>query len=282
MAGPREVLRRDGCLLAYRQRGAAGPPVVFIQGVGVHGDGWEPQVGALAADHRCLTFDNRGMAASQPVGPAPLSIDQMADDTLALLDAVGWESAHVVGHSMGGLIALAVALRAPRRVLSLALMCTFANGADGASIGGRMLWLGLRSAIGTRRMRRHAFLEIVVPPDVLARTHRDQLAAELEPLFGHELAVQPPVAFRQLRAMSCYDATPRLGELASIPTLVLAGVHDPIGTPARGRALASGLPGARYVEFDDAAHGLPIQHCARVNALLAQHWGTAGNPKDPC
>jgi pimeloyl-ACP methyl ester carboxylesterase len=76
---------------------------------------------------------------------------------------------------------------------------------------------------------------------------------------------------RQLRALRQYDATPRLRELASIPALVVSAAHDPIALPRFGHALAAALPGARYVECPDAAHGLPIQLAASINALLAEH-----------
>src|SRR5262249_15194720 len=147
-----------GCRLTYYVRGE-GPPVLFIQGVGVHGDGWRPQVDALASRFRCLSFDNRGMGRSQPDGGF-ISVEQMADDALTILDAESVEPAHVVGHSLGGLIALHLALEARSRVRSLALLCTFADGKAAAPLTLRMLWLGLRTRIGTRRMRRRAFLQL--------------------------------------------------------------------------------------------------------------------------
>src|SRR4051794_31384796 len=124
--GSPQTLDYRGCRLSYAVRGN-GPPVLFIQGTGTHGDGWRPQVDELSTRFRCLTFDNRGMANSQPHA-GPLTVEQMAEDARALLDTQGWASAHVVGHSLGGLIALQLALDAPRRVRSLALLCTFARG----------------------------------------------------------------------------------------------------------------------------------------------------------
>src|SRR5690348_5898738 len=111
-----------GCTFAYSVRGE-GEPVVFIQGAGLHGDGWLPQTESLSARFRCLTFDNRGIAKSQPAG-APVTIQQMASDTLAVMDAAGFGAAHVVGHSMGGVIAQQIALTRPERVRSLSLLCT--------------------------------------------------------------------------------------------------------------------------------------------------------------
>lgn len=260
-----------GCSLAYEARGERGPAVLFIQGVGVHGGGWGPQVEALAGRYRCLTFDNRGMGRSQPLG-GPLAVEQMADDALALMDARGWEAAHVVGHSLGGLVAQHLAFAARPRVRSLALLCTFARGADATRPTAWMVWVGMQTRIGTRRMRRRAFLRLVVPPAALNGIDRDALAARLAALFGHDLGVQPAVAMKQLRAMGRYDATPRLGELAGLPTLVVAAESDRIAPPRVGRALAAGIPGARYVELADASHGVPLVEPERINALLLDHF----------
>jgi pimeloyl-ACP methyl ester carboxylesterase len=267
------TLEHRGCRLAYEVRGD-GPPVLLIQGVGVAGSGWKPQVDALSARFRCLSFDNRGMGMSQPISER-LTVERMADDARALMDAEGWESAHVVGHSLGGPVALALALADPARVRSLSLLCTFARGRDATRLTAFMLWVGMRTRIGTRRMRRHAFLQLVMPPSALAAEDRDALAAKLAPLFGHDLADQPPVAMKQLAALRAYDATPRLSELAGIPTLVVSAEHDPIAPPASGRALAAGISGARFVQFAGASHGLPIHRAAEVNALLLDHLAAA-------
>jgi pimeloyl-ACP methyl ester carboxylesterase len=109
-----------------------------------------------------------------------------------------------------------------------------------------MLLLGVRSRIGPRRARRRAFLEMVMQPAALREMDRDQLAAELAPLFGHDLADQPPIALKQLSALRAYDASDRLGRIA-VPTLVMSAAHDPIAPPRYGRALAEGIPGARFL-----------------------------------
>jgi pimeloyl-ACP methyl ester carboxylesterase len=187
------------------------------------------------------------------------------------MDHAGWDSAHVVGHSLGGPVALQMALTQPQRVRSLSLLCTVARGSDATRLTGRMLWLGLRSRIGPKRARRRAFLEIVMPPEALRSVDTDTLARELAPMFGHDLADQPPVAMKQLAALRAYDASSHLSRLAGIPTLVMSAAHDPIASPIFGKALAAGIPGARFIEFSDASHGLPLQHPDRVNALLIEH-----------
>jgi pimeloyl-ACP methyl ester carboxylesterase len=112
---------------------------------------------------------------------------------------------------------------------------------------------------------------MVMPRAALAREDRDALAARLAPIFGHDLADQPPIVMKQLGALRAYDATDRLARIVNTPTLVVSAVHDPIAPPRCGRALASGIAGARYVEVPDASHGVPIQHAGSVNALLDQH-----------
>ena len=266
-----DPVEHRGCRLAHAVRGD-GPPVVLIQGVGVAGTGWRPQVEALAERYRCVTFDNRGMGVSQPAGCA-ITVAQMADDVRAIMDAEGIDAAHVVGHSLGGLVALHLALAQRERVRSLALLCTFADGRIPTRMTPTMIWLGLRSRIGPRRARRRAFLRFVMPPDALRDgVDADAMAAELEPLFGHDLADQPPVTMKQLGAMKRYDATARLPELAGMYTLVVSATHDPIAPPHAGRAIATGIPGARYVEVAAASHGVPIHQAERINALLLEHF----------
>lgn len=268
-----KTLVHRGCTLAYDVSGA-GPPVVWVQGMGLHGRGWAPQVDALETRYRCLTFDNRGMARSQPVGEQ-LTVPLMVSDIVALMDREHIEAAHLVGHSMGGLLAIATALEHRARVRSLTLLSTFARGSDASRPRGPMIWIGARTMIGTRRMRRLAFLEMVMPPEVLATRDRDALAAELEPIFGHDLGERPPIVMSQLSATGAYDASPRLGELAGIPTLVATGAQDIVAPPTFGKALADGIPGARWLEIAGAGHGLPIQMVERTNGLVAEHLDAA-------
>jgi pimeloyl-ACP methyl ester carboxylesterase len=258
-----------GCSLTYDVRGG-GPPVVLIHGVGVHGGGWRPQVDGLRERFRCLTLDNRGMGRSQPLG-ARLTVEQMAEDVRVLMDAEGWESAHLVGHSLGGLIAMQMAITRPARVRSLALLCTGARGRDLV----RMSWWSLRAALrtnlGTRRQRRHAFLELAMPPAVLVGADRDALAEELAPLYGYDLSRQPRIALRQAAATRPYDATAHLARFAALPTLVVSASEDRFAPPALGRALAAGIPGSSYVEIPGAGHGVTLQCPEQVNALLLGH-----------
>ncbi|HJX26901.1 MAG TPA: alpha/beta hydrolase, partial [Thermoanaerobaculia bacterium] len=116
-----------------------------------------------------------------------------------------------------------------------------------------------------------AFLRIIMPARAIAVVGADELAERLAPLFGHDLADQPPIVSKQLAAMRACDARPRLHELAGIPTLVVSAAHDPIAPPRLGQALAAGIPDARFVEIPNASHGVPIHPADKVNALLLDH-----------
>lgn len=268
----------DGAVLHYEVVGT-GTPVLLVQGVGVAGSGWRPQVQGLSDRHRLLAWDHRGIGQST-MGRDPLGIERMSKDALALMDAAGFDRAHVVGHSMGGVIAPQIALDAPQRVRSLALLCTFDLGKHAVSLSPAMLWIGARTRIGTRRMRRHAFLELVMTRAELAGADRDAIAAELAPLFGRDLGDSPPIVMQQLRCLTAHDIRTRLGELADIPTLVVSAQHDVIARPEFGRALAAAIPGATYVEAPDAAHGIPLRNPGWVNATLAEHFRRADSRLD--
>ena len=272
-------LMTRGARVSYSRTGT-GPAVLMIQGVGAIGNVWRPQIEALRDRFTVITFDNRGIGRSS-IDDGALTIEAMADDALAILAAEGIDQYHVVGHSMGGLIAAQVALVSPRRVRSLALLCTFPEGRSGSRPTLAMMGTAIRTRIGTRRMRRHAFLELVISKDRLRHADRDQLAASLGELFDRDLADQPPIIMRQLRAMSRFDPMWRLRCLAGVRTLVVSGEDDRIALPQYGRTLATAIPGSTYIELPNAGHAVPIESPALINQLLMQHMTEAASGA-PC
>ena len=260
------TLKRPDVDLYYEVAGQ-GVPLLLIQGVGVAGEGWRPQVDGLKQRFQTLIFDNRGIGKSVPCN-GPISIEAMAEDARALMDAAGWESAHVVGHSMGGVIAQQLALDFSRHIRSLSLLCTFARGKDAARLTPWVLWMTLRTRIGTRRMRRRAFLEMICPPAALQAADTDALAARFGALIGRDLADQPPILMKQLMAMSRHNTYNRLSELRNIPSLVISAEHDRIALPRYGQMLASAIPGARFELLRDASHGVIIHSPDRINDQL--------------
>ena len=257
-----------GTQLYYESVGT-GPAILLIQGVGAVGEAWRKQVEPLARDHRVVLYDNRGIGKSAS-WTEKVSVEMLAGDALALMDALDIEEAHVGGHSLGGVIAQQVALDAPGRVKSLMLMCTVHRGKDGARVTPSVLWTAVRMRVGTKRMRRAAFLAMVLPPELLTERDTDELAEELRPAFGRDLASTPPIVMKQAMALGRHDASSRLQELEGIPTLVLSADRDTVCPAASGRRLAAAIPGARYREIT-GAHGVPLMQPAPFNALLLEH-----------
>jgi pimeloyl-ACP methyl ester carboxylesterase len=267
------VVERGGARVSYSRVGT-GPAVLLVQGVGVIGNGWAPQVAALRDHFTVVTFDNRGLGASS-LGAASLSIEALADDAVAIMDAEGLGRFHLAGHSMGGVIAQQIALTAPGRLQSLSLLCTFSRGEEATRLTWAMLAAGVRTRLGTKRMRRRAFVRLVMPPATGPGGDLDATAATLAGLFGRDLADQPPIVMQQLRALRRFDASARLAQLAGIPTLVVIARHDIIARPEYGRRLAAAIPHARLVEIADGGHGVTIQRAAAINKLLVEHFDAA-------
>ena len=260
-----QFVSRPGVSIHYELSGD-GPPVLLIQGVGVIGHGWRPQVDDLANGFQTVVFDNRGIGKSVPC-TAPVSIEAMAEDARAIMDSIGWQSAHVVGHSMGGVIAQQLALDCPQRVRSLSLLCTFARAKDAARLSFRVIWMTLRTRVGSRRMRRRAFLEMLMPKDQLPPDVKS-LASKFAQLIGRDLADSPPILFKQLRAMSRHNALSALPRLVGIPTLVVSAEYDRIALPRYGRALADAIRGAEFEQLGAASHGITLSDPWQINSRL--------------
>ena len=262
-------LQTSNATIHYIRQGS-GPPLILVQGAGVIGEGWRPQIEALDSRYSIVAPDNRGIGAST-YRAAALTVADMASDVLAIADAEGFARFHLVGHSIGGLIAQEVALRARSRVRSLALLCTFERGAQAARLTPDIIWSGLKTRVGTAAMRRRAFMQMIMPEAYLGGVDQTRLADDLARLFGHDLASQPPIVMKQLGAAARFDASGRLSELGGIPTLVVSARHDRIALPEFGRALAGRIPGARYAEVADGGHAVTIQCAREVNELLLEH-----------
>ena len=234
------------------------------------GIAWNPLVDILRKQFTCATFDNRGIGVSQPAGK-PVTVKQMASDTLALMDHLGWTSAHIVGHSLGGLIAMQAGAMAMPRVRSLSLLCTIARGAAALRPSWKLLSILLRVKAGTRSMRRRAFMDLVLPAS-LAKANLDQTTADhLVAVLGHDLADIPPIAHQQLRAMLRHDITPQLAGLSGLPTFVINGEQDMLAPPSSGRVIAAAIAGSCYVEIAGATHAFPVLEPDRCTAMLLPH-----------
>lgn len=246
-----------------------GEPILFIQGVGVPGSGWRLQVQELSKHFQTLTYDNRGVGSSVPCREK-ITVELMAEDAVAVMKAAGVKSAHIVGHSLGGVIAAEIALSHREMVKSLTFVCTFASGKTGARVTPWVLWKSIRTRWGTKAMRRRAFLEMLFSEHFLNRVNRDEFAMSLVPLMGRDLAESPPILMKQLRALGRHNAEERLCTLKGIPTLVISAEHDGIAKPEYGRKIAECIPGARFELMEDAAHAVTIERPKDFNTRLTR------------
>ena len=243
-------------LVAHVQ--VAGPPgapaLLMLHSLGTNLHVWDPQAEALAASLRVIRFDMRGHGLTT-VTPGPYRIADLAQDALAVLDALGVESAHVAGLSIGGLIAQAVAQAAPGRVASLVLCGT------AMAIPPAALWHE-RAAL----VRRDGMA--AVADAVMARwmtpAHAGSVAAQ--GLRSMLLATAPEGYAGSAEAIAACDLT-EAG--LAVRALVLVGSGDLGTTPAMAAAMAAAIPGAILQEIPDAAHIATLEQPAAVTEAMA-------------
>jgi pimeloyl-ACP methyl ester carboxylesterase len=230
--------------------GGSGPPVLCIMGLGGRGTDWNPAfLAAMTPHHEMIRFDNRGTGASDRPEET-YSLDVMADEALGVLDAVGRERTHVVGTSMGGMIAQLVALRHPSRVAGLVLIATHAGGPSVTP----PTPAAMNALVGDRShppemIVREAMTTITAPG--FAARHPEAIDALVANAVRQPT---PPASFaRQMQAIIASDRTSRLADIRA-PTLVVHGTDDPLVPHANGERLARHIPGARLVTLPDCGH----------------------------
>lgn len=258
-----EARTPDGITINYSDRGASDDVVLFVPGLGMSEATWAAHAEAAAASgRRALAMDPRGSGASA-TPDAPYTPELIAADVLAVLDAAGVQRAHLVGQSMGGMMAQDVALRHPERVRSLALVSTFA--ATDEWSGNIMAMRRRLIETGGLDLQFAVSLYFVFSP-ASYRSLRPFIAG-----LEERLATSPPdraAYLRQIDYIAAHDATAGLGSV-TLPTLVVAGGADVLTSALQGRELAALVPGARYEEFAEASHGLIWEEPERFGALLA-------------
>ena len=256
--------------LFFERRGA-GAPLLLIQGMSGTQASWgEPFLRALDADFDVIAYDHRGIGRSAP-WRTPFTIADLADDALALLDHLDLERAHVLGISMGGMVAQELALRHPGRVDTLALGCTYCGGEQAALATPEILAM-FRQAWGGGGPAPGPGGAPAPPPsgEGLLGTFAAHLSSGT--LARMALAVPAPLAviLLQLQAVGGHDTSARLPGLA-VPTLVLHGTRDPVLPAANGELIARLVPAARLELLDGAGHLFWLEQPVRTAALLREH-----------
>jgi aminoacrylate hydrolase len=251
-----------------------GEAVIFSAGLGGSGEYWRPQVDALSGRYRVILYDHRGTARSDRTLPPDHTIEQMADDVLLVLDGLGVASAHMVGHALGGLIGLALALKAPDRLASVVAVNAWAK-LDAHTRRCFDTRLSLLRDSGKDAFIRATPLFLYPAAWMAARPKR--LAEELK----HQAIAFPGVETTEARiaAVAAFDVKDRLGEIAT-PVLSLAAEDDLLSPWTAAKALADGLPRGAYAALPRGGHACNVTEPERFNAIVLD-WlaGLGSNPR---
>ncbi|HSX66505.1 alpha/beta hydrolase [Nocardioides sp.] len=232
--------------LAYVRRGT-GAPLLLVMGVAGHHLMWsEPFVAALGERFDVVAFDNRGIGQSFRAEPG-FTLDHLAGDAAAVMDHLGWDSAHVVGISMGGAIAQVLALAHPERVRTLTLGCTWPDPQDAWAPG--VMKLAEAAGAGDALVAAKLMFEANVSPTAAAVVGAfEQFCAD-----AGAVKVPGPVIMEQMRAATAHDAAARLSSL-DVPTLVVHGTVDDVVSVEAGKRLAALVPGAQLELLEGVGH----------------------------
>jgi pimeloyl-ACP methyl ester carboxylesterase len=260
---------------AYRDLGASDVPLVLLQHFRGNLDNWDPAlIDALADDRRVITFDNTGVGAT--TGRTPNTIEAMAYDAIAFLEAIEFERVDLLGFSIGSFVAQEIALIRPDLLRRIVLASSAPQGAAGIH-GWAPEVIG---AVGAPETNPEGYLDVFFAPTDASRDAGRQAAGRI---FGRTANRDEPTTWQTRQAQ--YDAICAWGipnhallqRVAAIdlPVFVANGDSDPMILPRYSHLLAGLLPDARITIYPDSAHGFLFQHYAEftadVHAFLEEH-----------
>ncbi len=265
-------IQADGATIYYDISGQ-GEPLVLLMGLGVDRRGWMMQLPAFK-NYSLITPDNRGVGQSSST-ETHWTIEAMAQDALAVLEAEGLEKAHVAGISMGGMIAQAMALQAPEKVHTLTLAATLPAPGPYEQNLFKTLFKQLTGheeilpeTLTTQQVSLDELITFTLPlnftPGFL-KDNKPLIRGMMEMLSGG----MPDFAgyARQFLAIQGYDSRARLGEIRC-PTLVIKPAKDQLLNPSHSDELAAGIPGAQLAVMPDAPHACNVEGVDMFNSLI--------------
>jgi 3-oxoadipate enol-lactonase len=235
----------------FHQRRGTGEPLLLIMGMsGTHLSWGEPFLADLERDFDVVVYDHRGIGRSDPETQA-FSIADLAEDAAGILDALGWDEAHVFGISMGGMIAQELALRHPERIRTLTLGCTYCGG-PGSALAPQAtidkLSAGMMS--GDRELAIRNGFEVNV-----SQAFADEPGHyETFRTMAKALPAPVPVIMLQMQAIAQHDTSARLPALTGLPTLVIHGDEDAMLPVQNGKLIASLIPDAELDVLEGVGH----------------------------
>jgi 3-oxoadipate enol-lactonase len=256
----------SGTELHYLRAGE-GEPMLLIQGMSATHLAWGRSfLDEIEHGFDAIVFDNRGMGLSGQA-ELPFATADLAADTIGLMDALDLETTHVVGISMGGMIAQELALAHPERIRTLTIGASYCGGPNGTLMASADLqMLGEAYASGERERVFRAMWEINLSPGF--REDDSRFAAFTE--MGSALPAPQPVVLQQMRACAAHDTHARLSEI-SLPTLVIHGDVDRLLGYENGREIAAVIPGARLETLEGVGHMFWWEQPQRSAELIREH-----------
>jgi 3-oxoadipate enol-lactonase len=248
-------------------RAGDGPPLLLIMGMSGTKHHWgERLLEELRRDFDTIVYDHRDAGDSTRTGE-PFTIVDLAEDAVGLLRALRLDSAHVMGISMGGMVAQELALAHPDRVRSLTLGCTYCGG-EGSALTSedvlRRIMEGMSSGDRERAIR--TGWEVNVSPRFAA----DEQAYARFLRIGMRYALPVPVIMQQMRAIVGHDTSARLSELRT-PTLVVHGTLDQMLPVQNGHMIAELIPESRLEILDGIGHMFFLEEPERTAELVREH-----------
>lgn len=251
----------------YYEEAGTGPPLMLVPGLSGQGSFWISQVPVFSRRFRTVIHDHRGAGRSTH-SRIRYSVEQMADDTLRLMDALGIDAAHLVGHSTGGAIGQVIALDHPDRLQSLVLSATWA----GPDPFFRRLFESRRQTLIDSGIDAYLRASVLVQATPRWVSEHDEFITDLHRVTA---AAAPPVEVlvSRIDAILRHDRRLRLLEIR-VPTLVIVAQDDMITPRFYSEELAARIPGAKLVVLETGGHFAPAIHSEPYNAAVLQFLGS--------
>jgi pimeloyl-ACP methyl ester carboxylesterase len=260
--------RINGVELAYELRGA-GEPLVMIHGAQGDQSMFAGVAPMFTDQFQVLTFDQRGSGLSEKPDMA-YSMAMFADDTAVLMEHVGFASAHILGVSMGGMIAQEFALCHPRKTRSLVLGCTTPGGPKSIALGGGALAQAYSTQPMSAEERGRLLAEACFTKGYIEK-HPEIIPAMIE--SRRQRPIDPTALGHRMKAAHAHDTYDRLPQI-TCPTLVITGKDDVLISWENSRILAERIPGAKFVLLEPAGHLFwgeqPEQSRAAIRSFLQE------------
>jgi pimeloyl-ACP methyl ester carboxylesterase len=248
--------------LFYEIRGT-GEPILLIAGYMCDHAYWSLLVPALVKQYQIIRFDNRGIGRSSSTKNSPCTIPQMASDTAVLLDKLGIEKAHIIGHSMGGQIAQELALAHPEKIKTLTLLATWAKG-DRHFHSIIEMWGDLAAKLDLALYQK-VILPWIFSDDFYSQSEMIEMLIEIA--IRHPFPPQPEILYQHSQAILASDTIDRLHKIKS-PTLIVAGEND-ILTPVKfSQQLAQNIPHSELFVLNHGRHGMVIESPDEVILMI--------------